>query len=232
MTPIRLSKILSNAGVASRRHAEAFIREGRVKVNGQVVTQMGSKADPAIDEIQVDGRRLARPKKTYHYLAYYKPRGVVVTKRDELGRRGIFDDLALPPAVNAVGRLDKESEGLLLLSDDGDFIQEFTHPSFQVPKVYHVCIARPLTEKEQNRLTEGMEFPEKKVRAQWVKPVKKPGGVWLAIELREGVKREIRRMFEALMIPMHRLIRVQQGSVKLGNMEPGELRLLKSRPKP
>jgi len=231
MTSIRLSKILSQAGVASRRHAEAFILDGRVKVNGAVVNQMGTKADPAVDEITVDGRRLARPKQRNYYLAYYKPRGVVVTKRDELGRRGIFDELELPPEVNAVGRLDKESEGLLLLSDDGDFIQQFTHPSFQVAKVYHVCIPRPLTEKEQNRLTEGMQFPEKKVRVQWIRPVKKAGGVWLALELREGVKREIRRMFEALMIPVHRLIRVQQGSVKLGNMKPGELRLLKSRPK-
>jgi 23S rRNA pseudouridine2605 synthase len=228
---IRLSKILSQAGIASRRNAELLIHEGRVKVNGLVVREQGTKADPEVDEIHVDGRCLPRPKEGHHYLAYYKPRGVVVTKQDELGRRGIFDELELPPAVNAVGRLDKESEGLLLLSDDGNFIQEFTHPSFQIPKVYHVCIARPLTEKEQNRLTEGMEFPEKKVRAQWVRPVKKPGGIWVAMELREGVKREIRRMFDALMVEVHRLIRVQQGSVKLGNMKPGELRLLKSRPR-
>jgi 23S rRNA pseudouridine2605 synthase len=229
MSLIRLSKILSQSGVASRRHAERFIREGRVWLNGKLVEQMGVKADPAVDDIRVDGRRLSPPK-VHQYYAYYKPRGVVVTKSDELGRRGIFNLLKLPPAVNAVGRLDKDSEGLLLLSDDGNFLQEFTHPSFQVPKVYHAQISRALKASEKKQLTEGMKFPEKKVRVQWVQTLKRSGGIWVALELREGVKREIRRMLEALGIDVLRLIRVQQGSVKLGKMKPGDLRPLKFRP--
>jgi pseudouridine synthase len=225
----RLSKILSQAGIASRRNAEQLIQDGRVKVNGKVVEQMGVKADPAVDKIEVDGRLLKAPK-SHHYYAYYKPRGIVVSKRDELGRKGIFNLLKLPPAVNAVGRLDKDSEGLLLLSDDGDFIQQFTHPSFQVPKVYHVEISRALKTTEKKLLLQGMKFPEKLVRLQWIHPLNRPQGIWVALELREGVKREIRRMFEALGIEVLRLIRVQQGPVKLGNMKPGELRLLKFRP--
>ncbi len=129
----RLQKILSRAGVASRRHAEQWILEGKVKVNGQVVTELGARADPNRDSIEVEGRPL-RLSSGHQYFAFYKPVGWLVTKQDEQGRRGIFERLNLPSNVNSVGRLDRDSEGLLLLTDDGDFIQRYSHPSFCVQR--------------------------------------------------------------------------------------------------
>lgn len=227
---IRISKILAQAGIASRRKAEALIASGRVSLNGRIVTAQGTQADPARDELRVDGRPI-QPAKPHHYFAYYKPRGLLVTKSDELGRKGIFQTLRLPPQVNSVGRLDKDSEGLLLLSDDGAFIQEYTHPSFEIPKVYRVQISRPLNREEGKRLIKGIPLREKTVRVRWVRPLKKTPGHWVTLELREGVKREIRRMLEALGIRVLRLIRIQHGSVRLGSLKPGGLMRLKNRPK-
>ncbi|MFO1463597.1 MAG: pseudouridine synthase [bacterium] len=218
----RLQKILSRAGVSSRRSAEALILAGRVRVNGKVVRELGAKADPAKDAIQVDGQalRLASP---HHYYAYYKPRGVVVTKRDDFGRKTVFDQLRLPKAVNAVGRLDKESEGLLLLTDDGEFLQRYTHPSFEVRKVYEVQVDRLPTQAERERMREGIRLEEKEVHAFSVRSLRRGEGHWLEIVLGEGIKREIRRMLETFGIQVKRLIRVKHGEVELGALKPGQI---------
>lgn len=217
----RLQKILSRAGIASRRKAEDLLKAGRVSVNGQV-QGLGAKADPDEDKILVDGKPLQLPQ-TFRYYAYYKPRGLVVTKQDELGRRGIFAKLNLPQAVNAVGRLDKNSEGLLLLSDDGEFIERYTHPRFQVPKRYEVRISRKLRAGEMRQLLQGIPVEDKIAKAHQAIQWSEAGELWLGLELREGIKREIRRMLEFLEVKVLRLIRVQHGVVELGEMAPGEL---------
>lgn len=219
----RLQKILSRAGIASRRHAETAILSGRVKVNGKIVRELGVKADPSADSIEVDGKALGQPKAKHRYFAYYKPRGVVVSKSDPQGRKTVFDLLKLPPEVNAVGRLDKESEGLLLLTDDGEFLQRHTHPSFGIRKVYQVQVSRPLEPQERKRLLDGVELEEKRVKALQLKRLPAEEGHWIEITLGEGVKREIRRMLEALGIRVLRPIRVRHGEIVLGKLEPGQM---------
>ncbi len=227
MPPERLQKILSRAGLFSRRHAETAILSGRVEVNQQIVRQLGQKVDPAVDSIQVDGK-LIELQSNFNYYKYYKPRGLVVSKRDELGRKTIYDQLELPPEVNSVGRLDKDSEGLLLLTDDGELIQKYTHPSFQIPKIYHVQISRLLTDKEKQSLLSGIFLDGKKARVFKLKQIspqlfKYSPGIWIEMEIREGMKREIRRMLQAFEVKVLRLIRVQHGKIRLGKMKPGEL---------
>lgn len=225
----RLQKFLSRAGIASRRHAEELIATGKVEVNGKVTTQMGVKIDPAQDKVRVAGKAVHLDK-DFHYYAYYKPRGIVVTKQDELGRKGIFAQLKLPPAVNAVGRLDKESEGLLLLTDDGDFLHRFTHPSFGVAKVYHVEVNRLPDRNERELLKRGIPLEGKLAKVTRIKPIKKDSGHWLELELREGMKREIRYLLEAFRIKVRTLVRVRHGGVKVEDLAPGKLRKLNSRP--
>ncbi len=231
----RLQKILARAGVASRRAAEVLIVQGQVKVNGQVVNQLGTRVDPQNDCIEVSGKKiLFSEKRSKLYYAYYKPVGLVVTKHDELGRKGIFAELNLPAAVNAVGRLDKDSEGLLLLSNDGEFIHRYTHPSFQISKIYRVLISRPLTYEERQTLRAGILSEGKKLKAFSIKkikisshpPLSRIPQHWIEIELREGLKREIRRMMAHFDIRVLRLIRVQHGEFKIENLKPGELRQL------
>lgn len=190
---------------------------------------MGLKADPQRDRIEVAGEVLHFPE-FHHYYAYYKPRGLVVSKQDELGRRGIFDFLKLPKAVNAVGRLDKDSEGLLLLSDDGTWVQKYTHPSFGVSKVYLLQISRDLSAAEVRKLKTGMILDNKTARVLRIKKVRRETGKWWELELGEGMKREIRRLMEKFDIRVLRLIRIKHGSVGLGSLKPGEIKLLKRRP--
>jgi pseudouridine synthase len=229
MSSERLQKLLSQAGISSRRGAEALILSGRVRVNGEVIRQLGAKADPDCDRIEVDGRRIRRPQ-SHRYYAYYKPRGVVVSKQDELGRKGVFDLLKLPKAVNAVGRLDKDSEGLLLLSDDGDWVHRYTHPSFGVSKVYRVQLSRDLSAQEARQLKTGILLDEQSVRVLGIKKIRATEGLWWEVELGEGIKREIRRLMEKFDIEVKRLIRVQHGSVRLGTLRPGELKILSRKP--
>lgn len=225
----RLQKILSRAGISSRRRAEALILDGQVAVDGKIVRELGTKADPAVNRITVGGKALAASE-SFSYYAYYKPRGVIVSKRDDWGNATVFSVLKLPPAVNAVGRLDKDSEGLLLLTDDGDFLMRYTHPSFDVSKVYHVWLTRPLEAGELQRLRTGVPLEEKIVRAARVRAWKEGPEPWLEIELKEGLKREIRRMLAFVGVKVKRLIRVRHGSVELGDMRPGKLKALPKRP--
>lgn len=225
----RLQKILSRAGISSRRQAESLILSGKVTVNGTIVRELGAKADPDIDIVGVWGKPVSLGK-TFHYYAYYKPRGILVSKRDDWGGSTVFDLLKLPRAVNAVGRLDKESEGLLLLSDDGDFLLKYTHPSFRVSKVYHVLLSREAEPGELRRLKAGVPLEERVVRAVRLRAWKDAEGPWLEMELKEGLKREIRRMLTYVGIRAKRLIRVQHGEIKLERLKPGELRELPERP--
>ncbi|HEX2228610.1 MAG TPA: pseudouridine synthase [Candidatus Binatia bacterium] len=225
----RLQKIVAHAGLASRREAERWIVEGRVTVNGAIVRELGTRADPAKDSIKVDGKRI-KPAGAPLYFALHKPPGVVTTLDDPQGRpdlKPFLRSLGEKSRVYPVGRLDFNSSGLLLLTNDGELAQRLMHPRFGVVKIYHVKLSScPTTEqlaalRKGIRLEDGITAP---ARARVLQRLKK--NAWVEIELREGRKREVRRMFLALGFFVEKLVRVRVGAVALGQLAPGELRPL------
>lgn len=223
----RLQKILSQAGVASRRAAEEMIRAGRVRVNGQVAT-VGQKADPELDTITVDGQRIRLAPKVY--IALYKPRKVLSTLEAEPGdqRRTLQDILPIPERVYPVGRLDYESEGLMLMTNDGDLAQRLTHPSYGHAKIYRVLVARRPDEEQLEALRHGVVLNDgHRTLPAEVRIESLAGkGAWLRIALREGRKRQIREMCTLIGLPVVRLIRIAIGPLHLGTLKPGEWRYL------
>lgn len=219
---IRLQKFLANAGVASRRKAEELITAGRVVVNGQVVTELGSKVDPDSDQVAVDGRRIETAALTW--VAMHKPRGYVCTRDDPQGRPTIYE--LLPKSLHTlfyVGRLDVESEGLLLLTNAGDAAHRLLHPSFQVPRVYDVLVSGAVSDATVRQLEAGVELEDGPARAESVKVM---GESRVRLLLREGRKREVRRMFQAVGHKVRRLKRVSYGPVALGKLPAGQWRKL------
>ena len=226
---IRLHKALAGAGVASRRHAEELIQAGRVSVNGEVVRQMGVVVDPARDRIAVDGRKVQAASR-HTYLMLHKPRNVLTTVSDPRGRPTVMGYLPHDgsiPRVYPVGRLDNESEGLVLLTDDGELANRLMHPRFQHEKEYRVLVeGRPSRDaldriKRGVRLDDGLTAPADVGLIEHIE-----GNTWLRIVLREGRKRQIRRMLEAVGYRVKRLIRVRIGGVPLGDLPPGAWRRL------
>ncbi|MCI9415413.1 MAG: rRNA pseudouridine synthase [Clostridiales bacterium] len=222
----RLQKLLSECGIASRRKAEELIRLGKVKVNGRKAG-LGDKADLRRDTVTVEGRRLAAPEKKV-YLMLHKPRGFVTTLSDEKGRKCVADLVADAGArVFPVGRLDRDSEGLLLLTNDGEFANALTHPSGHVPKVYRVTIRQDVTDEQVIRFRQGMVLDGKKTApADFQVLLKEPGRTVAEVVLYEGRNRQIRRMCEMLSLEVIRLRRVSMGGVKLGMLAPGKWRAL------
>lgn len=225
---MRLQKYLSRAGVASRRAAEALIVSGRVRVNGQVVTELGVKVDPERDEVAVDGRRvrLARPV----WIALHKPTGYVSTRKDPEGRPTIYD--LLPEKYHGlfyVGRLDLNSEGLLLLTNQGDVAHRLMHPSYEIERVYDVVVRGEVGDEAIARLREGVELEDGIARAERVKLRRPPqqGTSRLVLTLKEGRNREVRRMLRAVGHGVIRLRRIRYGPVKLGGLESGAWRRLR-----
>lgn len=225
---VRLQKVLSQAGVASRRNAEIMIDERRVEVNGSLVTEQGRRVDPATDVIRVDGVRLPPPRR-HAYYAFNKPRGVVCTMSDDEGRPCITDYLKRHSKLRLyhVGRLDTETEGLLLLTNDGDFAQRLTHPSFELPKTYVVEVSGHVDRKVADRLKKGIMLEDGPIRADRVKVGPTSANrTMVTVVLHSGRNRIVRRMFEHLGHPVRALARVQVGPVRLGQLRPGELREL------
>jgi 23S rRNA pseudouridine2605 synthase len=230
---IRLNHFLAQCGVGSRRTCETYITDGKVQVNGLVVTQLGTKVDPVKDVVKYDWKRV-KPVKTMEYIAYHKSRGSMVTLRDPEGRLTIYDALKkngyVADHLKYVGRLDQNSEGLLLLTNDGDKVYELTHPKFQVKKVYHVTItSRLASDHAQQMVKDGVKSDGEILRAGaiWTLPkLSKETEFWYELDLYEGKNRHIRRMFEGLGYEIERLIRTQYGVVKLGNLKRGEFRRL------
>lgn len=223
---IRLQKLLSQAGVASRRKAEELILAGRVSVNGSAAG-LGDRADPESDRVAVDGRPLAaREEKVY--LMLHKPRGVITTMNDEMDRRCVAELVrGVPERVFPVGRLDRESEGLLLMTNDGEFANAMTHPSRRVPKVYRVTVRPGVAEEQLAAIETGMVIDGRKTAPARVRVLsQEPGRVVLEIVLREGRNREIRKMCEQLGLEVARLRRTAVGSLKLGMLAPGKWRPL------
>lgn len=224
MTAERLQKLLAAAGVASRRHSEALITAGRVRVDGRVVTELGAKADPARQRIALDGRPLRFPSRQ-HYLLLNKPADYVTTAQDPQGRPTVFDLLPAGPRLFSVGRLDRESEGLLLLTSDGDLAYRITHPRFGLEKEYHVWTAVPRPDQVR-QLVEGMVLEDGPAAAAVHHVSSGVDGAILALVLHEGRNRLVRRMLAAVGLPVYRLLRVRLGPLRLGGLPTGAWRAL------
>lgn len=229
MAEERIQKIMSEQGLCSRRAAEQIIAEGRVKVNGHPV-KVGDKMDPNRDVLHVDDERIYIQKnQQMYYLALYKPRGYVTTASDELGRKTVMELVAdIPARLYPVGRLDKDSEGLLLMTNDGDFANMLTHPSHEISKLYRVTVRPHATEQQIVQMSEGVVLDDgvKTQPAVINVAVDEPERTVLEMTIHEGKNREIRRMCEAVGLEVVRLKRNAEGAVKLGMLQPGQYREL------
>jgi len=225
----RLQKIIAKAGLASRREAERWIEEGRITVNGAVITKLGSQADPFKDSIKVDGKRVKSAVAPLYY-ALHKPPGVITTLNDPQHRPDITPYIARlgeKRRVFPVGRLDYNTTGLLLLTNDGELALRLSHPRFGVTKVYRAKLSRCPTPEDFARMREGIRLEDgmtAPARARVVAKLKT--NAWVEIEVHEGRKREVRRMFEALGYFVEKLVRIRLGPVELGQLPLGELRPL------
>lgn len=236
MPPTRLQKILSTAGVSSRRHSETLIAEGRVTVNGVTVTELGSKADPEVDDIRVDGRRV-KASLARRYILMYKPRGYITSRSDPQQRPTVIDLLAkggVREYVYPVGRLDYESEGLLVLTSDGDLAERLMHPSHGVAREYQARVRGVPDGHALDRLARGVILDGRKtapaeVRLEKVIETSGQDEAMLSITLHEGRNRQVRRMCEAVGHPVVRLRRVRIGPIRDEHIRPGEFRDLDDR---
>ena len=225
---IRLQKVLAAAGIGSRRHCEELIENGLVEVNGRTVTEQGRRVDPLTDVIRVDGARIPPPRR-HAYLMFHKPRGVVSTMDDPQGRSTISDYLGKrsKDGLFHVGRLDTPTEGLLLITNDGDFAQRMLHPSHEITKTYVVEVEGVIDNVTLRKLTRGVTLEDGPVRPDQVKLIPRGGPrTFVQVVLHEGRNRIVRRLFEVLGHPVRRLSRTAIGPVRIGQLKVGELREL------
>ncbi|RUA16061.1 MAG: pseudouridine synthase [Clostridia bacterium] len=238
---MRLNKFIAHAGIASRRTADKLIVAGRVRVNGRVVREMGVQVDPARDKVLVDGKPVQSKQGQFTYLLLNKPAGVITSRKDPGGRPTVLD--LLPDRyqhLHPVGRLDYKSEGLVLLTDDGDLTQRLTHPSFQHEKEYWVQVSGLVSNAVLYKLRKGVKLDDGIARAQ-VRRLRKipaeqrfwihdhPRYPWLAFTLKEGRNRQIRRMCEALGLQVRQLVRIRMNAIHIGDLKPGQWRLASAR---
>jgi 23S rRNA pseudouridine2605 synthase len=222
----RLQKILSRAGVASRRSAEELIKAGRVAVDGRIIRELGARARPD-QKVTVDGRPIS-PGSPKTYIIYYKPRGVVSTAVDTHGRPTVVEAVEADLRVYPVGRLDMDSEGLVVLTNDGELAHRMTHPSFGLDKTYRVLVQGTVSPQELKHLRQGVEVEGKMTAPAEVTVVgEENGDTWLEFTLHEGRKRQIRHMSEAVGHSVLRLTRLRIGPLTLGTLKPGQSRLLR-----
>lgn len=229
MEKIRIQKLIADSGYCSRRKAEELISAGRVKVNGRECS-LGDKALPDKDIITIDGQPIAQVKKRrLYYIMLHKPRGYVTTMKDELDRKNVSELLSdLPERVYPVGRLDRNSEGLLLFTNDGAFANDIMHPSRHISKTYRVTVRPDISDEQLVSLSGGVMIDGKKtLPANVIVLDKQPGRVVLQITIHEGRNRQIRKMCEAVGLEVARLKRTSIGPLKLGMLKPGEYRELK-----
>lgn len=227
---VRLQKMIAGTGLSSRRKAEELIAAGRVTVNGKVVSELGTKVDPERDHVKVDGRHLtgAQP---FVYLLLNKPKNVMSTLNDPGGRPTVKDFLhGVSVRVFPVGRLDFDSEGLMLLTNNGDLAQALLHPRYHVPKTYLIKVKGVLTDDEISQLQAGIKLEDGMTGPAIVKKVKKAqANSWLEITIREGRKHQVKRMLEAVGHVVIKLMRVRMGPLQLGDLGSGEFRFLTDR---
>jgi 23S rRNA pseudouridine2605 synthase len=223
---IRLNKFLAHAGVASRRQCDALIARGRVRVNDVVITNLATHVDPAVHKVYVDDAPVKS--EVLVYWVVNKPPGYLCTNRDPGGRPTALDLIPhVAQRVFTVGRLDEASEGMLLMTNDGDLANTLTHPRFEVEKTYHVLVAGSPTPADLRKLTDGVWLAEGKVKARSARRLKPQGdSTWLAVVLSEGKNREIRRMLAKLDHKVMRLKRVAIGNVEIDKLPKGKCRKL------
>ena len=224
---IRLQKYLSQCGVSSRRKAEQLIADGKVRVNGRCV-EVGTKIDPKRDVVTIDKQRI-RPSKVRCYIMLHKPRGFVTTLKDELGRKSV--DMLISDVgerVYPVGRLDKDSEGLLLFTNDGEFANYMAHPRCHIPKTYRVTVRPPMSDEQLNTLITGVTLDDgyKTMPAEVTIALNEQNRIVLLITISEGKNRQIRRMCEAVGLELIRLKRISIGQLRLGMLPQGKWREL------
>lgn len=218
---MRINKFLSRAGVASRRGADTLIEEGRVFLNGKKVVEPGVQVDPENDSVKVDGK-LVKIQDEKIYIALNKPKGYVTTRGDVHAEKTVYDLLpkSLRKRVHPVGRLDKDSEGLLLLTNDGDLTYKLTHPKFQHKKEYEVYVSGVLPKEKLDLLKRGIKIDGKKTAPAEIAILKKEKGItMLSVIIHEGRKRQIRRMFEKVGNTVKRLVRVREAGVDLRKLK-------------
>lgn len=229
MEKVRIQKIIADSGLCSRRKAEELIEKGKVKVNGHPC-KLGDKALPGKDMITVGGELITVDKRRkLYYIMLHKPRGYVTTTSDELGRKCVTELLEnIPERVYPIGRLDKDSEGLLLFTNDGGFANDMMHPSRHISKTYRVIVRPDITEQQLVQLASGLEIDGRKTaECNVVVLDKQVGRVVLQMTIFEGRNRQIRKMCEAVGLEVARLKRTAVGPVKLGMLKPGSFRELK-----
>ena len=228
---IRLNKLLSTYGIASRRAADDLIAQGRVELNGAIVTELGTKADPERDDIRVDGRRLkAAPVK--RYLLMYKPAGVVATRSDPQRRKTVIDLVAAAGVKGyfyPVGRLDYDSEGLIILTNDGEFAERVTHPRYELERTYEAVVEGVPDERDIERLRKGVMIDDRRTLPARIKQLRVVSGkrgtqAVLEFVIREGRNRQVRKMCDAIAHPVARLRRTRIGSVADAVLKPGDFR--------
>lgn len=228
---IRLNKFLADLGVASRRKADQLIEEGKVLLN-QKKAQLGDKVDPQTDRVSFEGKVLTAPSaetKTFEYWLLNKPRNVVSTVSDEAGRKTVFDYVKTKAKgrVYPVGRLDLESEGLLLMTNDGELANRLTHPSYEVAKVYKVTVNGIFSEAKMERLLRGVRLAEGKVSFDTLELLEKDGRDFvLKVGIHQGIKREIRRVCAKVGWEVTKLVRVKLGELSLAGLTVGNVRKL------
>ena len=224
----RLQKVLAHAGVASRRASETLIEAGRVSVNGQVVTALGTKVDPQTDTIKVDGKVLAPQAPELVYIILNKPRQILSAAKDDRGRKTVVDLVDIAERVHPVGRLDLNSEGLILLTNDGELTKQLTHTSHRIEKEYQVLVdGKPSTDMLFRWRKGGIEVDGQPTAPAFVARMKyESGSTWLKVILTEGRKRQIREVAKALGHRVKKLVRVRIGPIRLGELKIGSWRHL------
>lgn len=224
----RLNKYLASTGAASRRGADKLIEEGRVKVNGKVIKELGSSINEKNDTVMVDDN-IVKPVKDYAYILFYKPKGCITTSSDEKGRKTIYDylqDLNVSHLI-PVGRLDYDTEGMLIMTNDGDLAYKLTHPSYEIPKTYLVKVDGEMPEHKLAQLRKGVLVDGEKTKRCKVKLLEyKDGESKLQVTITEGKNRQIRKMFEAVEREVKFLKRIAVGELRLGGLPRGGYRYL------
>jgi pseudouridine synthase len=229
---VRLQKLISEAGIASRRAAEQLILDGRVMINGATVRELGTRADPVADDVRVDGRRLPRPER--RHILLYKPRGYVSTRVDPQKRPTVIDLLErakIRGYFYPVGRLDYDSDGLIILTNDGSFAERLMHPRYELERAYEAGVRGVPGEKALERLRKGIVLDGERTQPARVKLLRVIEGktvqhAVLEIVLKEGRNRQVRRMLEAVGHPVLKLTRVRIGPIRIGPLKPGDMREL------
>ncbi len=223
---VRLQKFLAEAGVASRRASEEIIQAGRVRVNGEIVRQLGAKVDPASDRVEVDNRSVHTKRKLY--VAVHKPRGCVCSRQDEFNRPTIYELLPREwSSLYSVGRLDYDTEGLIFLTNDGEFSLRLTHPRYRVRKKYLATVEGRVAEVMLKEFTKGVWHEGEKLKTERARLVSAGNSQSVVeLELAEGKNREVRRLFESRSLSVKRLLRTQIGKIKLGELRLGKWRTL------